>query len=325
MTIDEQIECEQAVLASPEFKAALKKHYGIDDTQLVMVDIWSAGNYGTRGRPHAPAGPAAVLPPHRPDRQRLRPAHRRAAAGGRSQRDEGDPRRGVRPLAAAAAAGQLRRRPRRPNSAPTSSRWRSRSRRGRASRSTATRCAGRSGASSSASTPAKGLTLHHLCYHDNGKQALGPLPRLALGDGGSLRRPGPAAGRKNAFDAGEYGLGMCANSLELGCDCLGLIKYFDGHLCTSRGEPLTDQERRLHARGGLRHPLEAHRPPAANTPEVRRSRRLVDLVDRHGRELRVRLLLVSLPGRQHPVRDQADRHPVAGRAAAGREVAVRQR
>ena len=47
MTIDEQVECEQAVLASPEFKAALKKHYGIDDTSLVMVDIWSAGNYGS--------------------------------------------------------------------------------------------------------------------------------------------------------------------------------------------------------------------------------------------------------------------------------------
>src|SRR5207248_2989648 len=46
MTIDEQVECEQAVLASPEFKAALKKQYGIDDTRLVMVDIWSAGNYG---------------------------------------------------------------------------------------------------------------------------------------------------------------------------------------------------------------------------------------------------------------------------------------
>src|SRR5262245_37501277 len=27
MTMDEQIECEQAVLASPDFKAALKKHY----------------------------------------------------------------------------------------------------------------------------------------------------------------------------------------------------------------------------------------------------------------------------------------------------------
>src|SRR5205807_300414 len=47
MTIDEQIECEQAVLASPEFKSALQKHYGIVNTDLVMVDIWSAGNYGS--------------------------------------------------------------------------------------------------------------------------------------------------------------------------------------------------------------------------------------------------------------------------------------
>ena len=34
--------------------------------------------------------------------------------------------------------------------------------------------------------------------------------------------PGPTQCRKNAFDVGEYGMGMCANSLELGCDCLGL-------------------------------------------------------------------------------------------------------
>ena len=46
MTIDEQTECEQAVIASPLFKAALLEHTGIDDTSLVMVDIWSAGNYG---------------------------------------------------------------------------------------------------------------------------------------------------------------------------------------------------------------------------------------------------------------------------------------
>src|SRR6476620_791460 len=38
MTIDEQIECEQAVLGSAEFRAALKKQYGIEDTRLVMVD-----------------------------------------------------------------------------------------------------------------------------------------------------------------------------------------------------------------------------------------------------------------------------------------------
>ncbi|MFM7071266.1 MAG: hypothetical protein ACKO38_05665, partial [Planctomycetota bacterium] len=47
MTIDEQIECEQAVLASEEFRAALERHYGVPDTSLVMVDIWSAGYYGS--------------------------------------------------------------------------------------------------------------------------------------------------------------------------------------------------------------------------------------------------------------------------------------
>ena len=43
------MECEQAVLASEDFRAALKKHYGITDTSLVMVDIWSAGNHATGG------------------------------------------------------------------------------------------------------------------------------------------------------------------------------------------------------------------------------------------------------------------------------------
>ena len=47
MTVDEQVECEAAVLASAEFRAALARHTGIDDTRLVMVDIWSAGNYGS--------------------------------------------------------------------------------------------------------------------------------------------------------------------------------------------------------------------------------------------------------------------------------------
>jgi len=41
LSIDEQVECEQAVLASKDFKAALEKHYGITDTSLVMVDIWT--------------------------------------------------------------------------------------------------------------------------------------------------------------------------------------------------------------------------------------------------------------------------------------------
>ena len=47
LSADEQIECEQAVLASDEFREALERHYGVTDSSLVMVDIWSAGNYGS--------------------------------------------------------------------------------------------------------------------------------------------------------------------------------------------------------------------------------------------------------------------------------------
>ncbi|KAI1610595.1 copper amine oxidase [Exophiala viscosa] len=44
--------------------------------------------------------------------------------------------------------------------------------------------------------------------------------------------------RKQAFDLGDSGFGIMSNSLRLGCDCLGLIKYFDGWRCTSKGEPV---------------------------------------------------------------------------------------
>lgn len=42
--------------------------------------------------------------------------------------------------------------------------------------------------------------------------------------------PRPPLHRKQAFDLGDYGAGLCANSLGLGCDCLGAIHYFDGTL-----------------------------------------------------------------------------------------------
>jgi len=41
---------------------------------------------------------------------------------------------------------------------------------------------------------------------------------------------------KNAFDAGEDGLGRNANSLVLGCDCVGVIHYFDGNLVNDAGD-----------------------------------------------------------------------------------------
>ena len=44
--------------------------------------------------------------------------------------------------------------------------------------------------------------------------------------------------RKCAFDAGDYGLGFAANSLQLGCDCLGEVTYFDGVVNNAAGEPV---------------------------------------------------------------------------------------
>ena len=45
LMMDEFFDCENAVKASPDFQTALRKR-GIDDTSLVMVDPWPAGNYG---------------------------------------------------------------------------------------------------------------------------------------------------------------------------------------------------------------------------------------------------------------------------------------
>jgi primary-amine oxidase len=45
--------------------------------------------------------------------------------------------------------------------------------------------------------------------------------------------------RRTAFDIGEWGLGFMTQSLELGCDCLGEIRYLDAVLHDSTGEPYT--------------------------------------------------------------------------------------
>lgn len=51
------------------------------------------------------------------------------------------------------------------------------------------------------------------------------------------------AGGINSYQQGfcaaggaSIGIGMLANSLTLGCDCLGVIRYFDAHMTNSRGE-----------------------------------------------------------------------------------------
>ena len=42
--------------------------------------------------------------------------------------------------------------------------------------------------------------------------------------------------KKCAYDVVDYGLGFSSSSLELGCDCLGHIQYFDAVLNNSKGE-----------------------------------------------------------------------------------------
>lgn len=44
--------------------------------------------------------------------------------------------------------------------------------------------------------------------------------------------------RKAAFDLGNDGAGINANNLQLGCDCLGTIKYFDAYHNTTDGKPM---------------------------------------------------------------------------------------
>ncbi len=49
--------------------------------------------------------------------------------------------------------------------------------------------------------------------------------------------PHPMHAWRTYFDAGEYGLGACTNSLALGCDCVGEIRYLDAQLVDRAGRP----------------------------------------------------------------------------------------
>ncbi|MBM7829909.1 primary-amine oxidase [Agromyces cerinus] len=49
--------------------------------------------------------------------------------------------------------------------------------------------------------------------------------------------PSPARFWQNYFDTGEYVFGRYANSLQLGCDCLGEIRYFDATIADEFGHP----------------------------------------------------------------------------------------
>ncbi|HSR83740.1 MAG TPA: primary-amine oxidase [Streptosporangiaceae bacterium] len=87
----------------------------------------------------------------------------------------------------------------------------------------------------------EGLVLHTVGFRDAGR--LRPIAhRLSFAEMiVPYRDATPDHYRRTAFDIGEWGLGYMTTSLELGCDCLGEIRYLDAVLPDSRGEPRTIQ------------------------------------------------------------------------------------
>lgn len=88
----------------------------------------------------------------------------------------------------------------------------------------------------------EGMTLHRVGYRDGhavGGERVRPIAnRLSFSEMVvPYRDPSVDHYRRTAFDIGEWGLGFMTTSLELGCDCLGEIRYIDAVLHNSAGEP----------------------------------------------------------------------------------------
>ena len=271
--LDEFFECEHLLKNNEEFQAALAKR-GITDMEMVMVDPWSAGYYGPEEEPtrrlvralswvrigspddngyaHPVEGVRALVDLNRMEVVRIEddgviplppePGNYSVEAVGKMRDD-------LKPVEITQPEGPsftVR------GHEVSWQKWRFRI----------------------GFTPREGLVLYTLGYEDQGR--VRPiLYRASLAEMVvPYADPAPNQWRKNAFDVGEYGVGMLANALELGCDCLGEIRYFDAHMVDSRGNvvhmPNTicmhEEDYSL---------LWKHIDWRTNKTEVRRSRRLV--------------------------------------------------
>ena len=272
LSIDEQMECEQAVLNSPLFKEAVKE-YGITDTSLIMVDIWSAGYYGNEEEKDMRlTRPLCFVRTDPTDNGYARPIE------------------GLRPVVNIDTMEVIRVEnyghvdlPPNPGNYAASKMTKFRTDikpleviqpEGPSFEVNGYEVNWQKWNFVIGFNAREGLTLHDISYNDNGdKRSI--LYRVSLsemvvpyGD------PTDTQKRKNAFDTGEYGMGTCANSLELGCDCLGYIKYFDGNMTDSKGNLVTVKNAIcMHEEDyGI---LWKHTDRRIGIPEVRRSRRLV--------------------------------------------------
>jgi primary-amine oxidase len=271
--LDEFVECEQAVRRSPLFQAALRKR-GVTDVDLVMVEPWSAGMYGTEI----------------PEDAGLR--RMRALCFVRSEpRDNGY----ARPVDSMVIVVDLYKMevlriedygvvPLPPESGNWAREYIPNMRKdlkpvdivqphGPSFTVMGNQVQWQKWKFRVGFTSREGLVLHTISYDDDGVER--PILYRAsicemvvpYGD------PREQYYRKNAFDIGEYGLGMLANSLALGCDCLGVIHYFDFPLVDSHGKvtPLKNAVCLHEEDFGI---LWKHTDWRTGQSEVRRSRRL---------------------------------------------------
>ncbi len=273
MLVEEFIDCGEAVKANPEWQEAMRKR-GITDFSLVMIEPWSAGEYGLADDPKGVRLTRALtwVRRHPTDNGYARPVDGVIAFvdlntlqvlrvddygvvplppedGNYLPETVGPLRTDLKPLEIHQPEGpsfqleghELR-----------WQKWRLRI----------------------GFTPREGLVLYTVSYNDQGQER--PILYRAsicdmvvpYGD------PRPMYFFRNAFDIGEFGIGLMANSLELGCDCLGEIRYLDAVVPRASGDPLTIKNAIcIHEEDyGI---LWKHYDWRLNHAEVRRSRRLV--------------------------------------------------
>lgn len=116
----------------------------------------------------------------------------------------------------------------------------------------------------------EGLTLHQLSVAGRPVIYRASIAEMVV----PYADPSPVRYWQNYFDQGEYLFGRYTNSLELGCDCLGEIQYFDVTIADENGNPkLMKNAICLHEEDyGV---LWKHTDMFNGMAEVRRSRRLV--------------------------------------------------
>jgi primary-amine oxidase len=120
----------------------------------------------------------------------------------------------------------------------------------------------------------EGLTLHEISFNDQGRKRSiihrASISEMVVPYG----EPSRTHEWQNYFDAGEYQFGRLANSLELGCDCLGEIQYVDATVVDDFCNPLLIKNAVcIHEEDyGV---LWKHTDPWTRQGTVRRQRRLV--------------------------------------------------